>query len=601
MTTVEKASRPEAERSDGLEPTAPTSGKLAPLRSASAFSWPVLALYCPAGLAIQVSGNQSNFGGSSVAWVAAGAIAMVVLCAILVGSRRLICRGNRVPGVGSVLLAYSVATLAQSLTLGLLSTLNGASDEIHLAFRLSGPLLQVPLLTAIAYLVCRHDAHRRKVAELERSRARLLAIDQSLEVALDRLESELSGAVRSSLEPALRELDVALTEASRHGEAQPALEALASLLEDRIRPLSHELAGDQPASDPAAEQAVPPRTRVPLPKRFHLADGFRPTLVALVLAVAAIPTAIRDLAPLHSLLYLSAFCGGTFVVLALVRKVLGTAEARSGPGVVAVVALHGVAGRIAFALVGAAGIQRPEGIALAASMVVALIGAAVVGDMLVSARRAATEADLATVTGRLEQAVTLMRRRQRLVTRRLAFVLHGSLQGSLHAAAIRIRQADDLTARLANELRGDITAALTQMDQRRPMGESSRTRTTLDEIASVWEGVRTVTARLDPRTEALLEVNDDTDEAVSVVVQEAVNNAFRHGSASSVRIELTATDEQSIAPGREISVVIEDDGSATGVDRRPGLGSALLDELCDSWTRERDGGTMTLRAQVALG
>ncbi|MGI9117879.1 MAG: hypothetical protein ACR2JV_09650 [Gaiellales bacterium] len=574
-----------AERADAGRAT------LAVLGSRSACSWAVLAIYAPLGIAIQSPGNAAAFGGSPARWAVASAIGMCALGAVL-GAMRIACRSGR-PRPSAVLAVYAIGGVAQSVTFGLAAVAIGADDELHLAFRVSGILFHVPLLAVIGYAVGRHDAHRRVIADLERARGRLVAIGQSLEAELDRLEAELAGAVRASLEPALAGLDRALEQAAGASERANAVAALDVLIEQRIRPLSHDLAAGTTQVDRFADEAQALPARVPVPARFRLADGISPGVVAAALVIALLPTALRDLTPVQVLVYEAAFVGAMWFALTLARRAVRDAVVRTPVGVVALVAIPVALGSAVFQAIGAVGTARPTGMTATVAAFFALIGAVTVSTMLVQARRAASEAELAAVTAHLDRALALLRRRQRLVTRRLAFLVHGSLQGALHAAALRIAEATTVDEALITAIRRDVDAALAQIDQA-PRERSERTATMLGEVTGVWGELRKVSTRIDATVAPALHADADADEAVAEVVREAINNAFRHGGADHIDIAATVADDVSA-----IVVTVRDDGGGAMAGRR-GLGSALFDDLCRTWSVTRSTRDTTFHAEIPL-
>ncbi len=220
--------------------------------------------------------------------------------------------------------------------------------------------------------------------------------------------------------------------------------------------------------------------------------------------------------------------------------------------------------------------------------------------MLVGERRAESEEELADATDRLQRAVALTVRRERLMRRRLAFVLHGSLQGALHAVALRVGEGASMDQALVEEIRSDVDAALAKLGVAPASGTARSTRRAVDELAEIWQGSRCVTACLEPSVEQVLGTDADADEAVAEVVREAVNNAFRHGGATQVNVDVRRA-LGSMAIGRPaIAVVVRDDGSGRAADATSGLGTVLLDDVCESWQHESEAGGSTLRARVAL-
>ena len=563
-----------------------------------------MAIYYPILVLIQAS-NASVFGGAPIYWVLASVIGLVPFLAVFGVARAGLLRHGD-PRPLKVIAVYVLATIAQGLTFAFVSVLVGAADEPHLSFRLTGVLLQVPLLATVGYAVARHDAHRRVMGELEGTRKRLSEVGQALDTDAGRAEAELSSAVRATLDPALQSLEVALTDAESGGDRAGVIGELDALVEERVRPLARDLTLEREIPGEEITDSIPPRARVPLPRRFRLGEAIRPDLAALILLFTAAPSAIRVLEPGGILVYLLAFPFFVWSILELIRRLTGSVRVPTVLGLPAAICLYIAAGSGAFWLTGAVGVVRPEGIALAIIPAFALLGLAFTVDLLVETRRTRSEAELEVETIRLRQTVALIRRRERLLSRRLAFVVHGALQGALNAAALRIAEAGEVTSQLGQEIRRDIAAAVSQIEgladrgSRREPGEPLKTSTTIEELSSVWSGRRRFSVNIEPPVEEALSGDPEVDEAVAEVIREAVNNAFRHGVAVTVEVEVGVVEADSPGNPREVAITVRDDGEGPSGSSEPGFGSSLFDDLCGTWALETDGLWTVLDARVNL-
>jgi signal transduction histidine kinase len=559
----------------------------------------VLAVYCPIGILIQASISASLFGGATALWFLSSAIGMVSLAAFIAAARAATCR-HREPRPLAVLASYAVASTAQSVTFGFASVLLGAASNPHMSLRLTGLLFQVPLLAAVAYAVSRHDAHRRILTELQRTRDRLLVIGERIDVELDRVETDLARAVRESLEPAVASMEASLADAAAGGQRVDVISAIDSLVEEQVRPLAHQLVAGGEEPSPLTESAVRLPVRVPVPARFRLGDAVKPGFVAAVVVIGALATAIRDLSPLEVPVYLATVSFCTWGLLTLGKRALGSVQVWTALGLPAVVCLYAATGSLAYWIAAVVGVARPAAIAAAAPLFLGLLGFAIAADLLVQSFRARSEAELAAETLSLERAVALIRRRERLVRRRLAFVVHGALQGALHAAALRLAEAEVVSEQLGQEIRRELSAALSQVDGRPEAPGSVRTATTISELSAVWSSHRRFSARLGPSVEEALSGDSDVDEAVAEVLREAANNAFRHGAANAVDVEVTITASSLSEHASQLAISVRDDGSRNSEVSEPGFGSILFDDLCRTWELETDGRGTTFQALIAL-
>jgi len=165
--------------------------------------------------------------------------------------------------------------------------------------------------------------------------------------------------------------------------------------------------------------------------------------------------------------------------------------------------------------------------------------------------------------------------------------LHGDLQGSLLAAGERLRalrsdsvaagvELDRIDALLAGATGNRATVAAV------PLAEQ------LAEFAARWQGFIDVRWSLDPA----LDIGSRTVTLLAGIVSEAITNAYRHGDARNVRVDLASEDGATV-------LRVEDDGIGPRGGRE-GIGSRHLDVVAPgAWSRTvvGDGGT---RLEVVL-
>lgn len=580
--------------------------RLAPLARPSAFSWPVVAAFIGITSAKQLLSDARAFGGPFEGWVGAAIASSAVFLAVFVLARWVVLRGGR-PGPFTVLAAYALAGGIRALAFGTAATAVGVAEDPDLVYRLAGFLSNMTLLGLLGYGAGRHDIHRAVIVDLARQRERLIALEQTLDDALDRTRTELTAAVRAAIEPALRTLEAALAMTAAGSGAAPALALLDRLVDEEVRPLSRRLAGDEaPTALPEPATAAGLRARVPLPDRFAVADGIRPLGFSLLLPILALPTAIRDLEGLQIAVYAASTFVVPWLVLTAVQRILRGRMLPTIAGLIVIVALHAIVVGVGLPAAAILGIPTPRALAITGAIVAGGVGGAIAVAILVEVRRAASEAELAAVVGRLEVSTVILRRRVRLARRRLARLLHGSLQGELYAAALRLRETSEPSAADVDEVRSAIAAALRHLDD--PPPDGGRTQATLDALAATWEGLRTIKASLADAVAPVLAADLDADEAVAEVVHEAANNAIRHGGATRVTIAITvelpaeAGAGAAFAPLPGMLVIrVTDDGSGWPIDARPGQGSATLDELCTHWEHASDAAGTIVLARVPFG
>lgn len=170
------------------------------------------------------------------------------------------------------------------------------------------------------------------------------------------------------------------------------------------------------------------------------------------------------------------------------------------------------------------------------------------------------------------------------LARESARVLHGSVQTRLVACAVAIEQASrtrDVEAfrSAMREARDALAPPVLGTEDDRTLGEQ------LDHTISLWSGLCAVRLTVAPN---LVEMRGPRAHNVCRVVEEAINNAITHGEASEVVVTVEGTGD--------VVVDVLDDGVGPR-DGEPGLGSALLDSMCDRWvlTKELTGSRLHVR------
>ena len=160
-------------------------------------------------------------------------------------------------------------------------------------------------------------------------------------------------------------------------------------------------------------------------------------------------------------------------------------------------------------------------------------------------------------------------------------MLHGSVQSKLTACALAIDRAS---------LTNDATSYSTAIDEarnvlRNPWNFVPRepAQTTLEtEVAGkveLWNGLADINLFISPE---IRHVTGEAVHPVSEIVEEALSNAIRHGSADTITVRIDRAHKGSVT---FIKVSVVDDGvGLTG--GKAGLGTALLDEICAGrWNR----------------
>jgi len=176
-----------------------------------------------------------------------------------------------------------------------------------------------------------------------------------------------------------------------------------------------------------------------------------------------------------------------------------------------------------------------------------------------------------------ESIANLSRQRElSAIARQAASVLHGQVQTRLIACAAAIDRAVAIN---------DYALLTRTLEQARDILEQplvvEPTPASLDDLLRAhrerWAGL----VELDYKPGMSVDLDLATLQQVSLVVEEGIVNAFRHGEATHVRVSVSED-------GRELRVSVVDDGAGPGSHLDPGTGSALLAHITrDRWELSR--------------
>lgn len=164
--------------------------------------------------------------------------------------------------------------------------------------------------------------------------------------------------------------------------------------------------------------------------------------------------------------------------------------------------------------------------------------------------------------------------------RQLAQYLHGTVQAKLSNLAAHLEQDPDKAALDGNLKLIDqvISDALREYHERQVKTlEEMTTRLEAD-----WGGLVELTFLFSdvPLREGMVD-------RVSQVINEAVANAYRHGEATRVTINLS----------KDLELSVRDDGKGS-TTTIPGLGSALFDSIASEWSLTANDAGSTLRLRI---
>lgn len=508
---------------------------------------------------------------SLIVAVGVAALSVSVLGLLLFAAKMLLparFRGS-FPIVLSVL--FAVGALRGTIVSGVIG-LSDWESESHLASRLFLATFSLPpVLGLIAVVVSRVTLSREIGASTQ---IEISAIEQRRDLILADIaasDSQLLTQVDSTLRPAVNSLSGQITD---HPDARESIAtALHSLASDVIRPLSHTLASSAAPTHPARFPLARPTVPVGVPT---FREQVNPAFVGLGVFLGS-GTVLLDTLPLANATAAAVVSG---LVVYTVAQILVALVGDTTWPALAVTATNGVVMALAWtpAHLFNQSFLFPDGVVFDAwiTSFVALPLLGLLYQLII----------LGAYSGRIQLArlnntrrnmafqLSEARRRAWLRQRHLTHTLHSSVQSRVLAES---------------RLVGSGSGSLNSAEQQRSLGTLGMVLDTIDNdppatidtlggitnIIAFWEGMCEISLTVEP--DLLSTIDAEAGEAVLIVTSEMISNAIRHGTATSISIEIQRDSPDTIR------VTAANNGRGLDNQQRPGLGMSLYNELAAEW------------------
>jgi signal transduction histidine kinase len=555
------------------------------------FSWWILLISFVPSVLSNVFFDFGRLGGSFIDWLAV-ALATFLLTAILFLFARYL-KERFSPNAGWIytfgcylLIGWAKGYFTFEATRSL-----GLAPDSDLLYRLIGS----PIFTFVLFIT--GAAVVNSVVEQRRATGQLIAEREVLEAAIknfqskkERLQAELLGRVTGVLAPVLADLNKKLEKVKDPKSAKAAVASLQSTVDKVVRPLSHNLAFNLSTLRLTQELNVRVRDRSILPSRvsIRLLPGWGALLLlgntiapASLTREATYAVALVSISSLltYGLLQLCAFLTSRLWVNPVIAGVL-------------VMGSYSLAGVLVPRIVQ----QTPWALdnleSVSYGLLCAIVGVVVYVAGLTNEIRDTSLAEIETVNNQMQLVRSQLRQQVWLEQRRVAQVLHGSVQGALYASAIKLARLDSPDAEVINEVKSDIQESLENLTLAN-IADFSFSEV-LDSIVDLWRDSVTFEMELDGLAVSWLEKDHDGAECVIEVVREAVNNAMRHAKAKNISIRIAPQNSGLVL----VSVV--NDGTPMKGKPKPGYGSKMLNDITHKWSLEPMGSETVLTALVAV-
>lgn len=399
------------------------------------------------------------------------------------------------------------------------------------------------------------------------------------------------------VEPRLVELAQQLQDNSIKSSVRRALVGdISSLLDKQVRPLSDRFRTSTKAlSDPKLGKSVSRLTLLRLPTMVRPYLALRPLLVALSM-FAILPFSLYVFEDDSWIATGMLISFAVYAAVFLVRFLLSKTEPMSlGAGIVSLIILEVlllvmIADLLRFAAFPA---ESLPGVMVIVAIVllgtVAFTGVVALQDF----NRDDFVAELKRNNARIEQKLALVNQRLWVERREWALRIHGTIQASLTAALVRLRQPGELSKKDLTLIRQHIAQARKGLDQSSPLAFDLPKA--IAQTRKTWKGILSIKASLNSEDAKLLIADQWASVCANEIIKEAVSNAVKHGKADKLTIDFVSDQ-----PGF-VEIIAEDNGKGISRKSKPGIGSQLLDEIAFPWCMEKgpEGGTI-LRARIPV-
>lgn len=569
---------------------------------ANAMSLPAWLLTLPGALISAVLTSSDETFADAGQWLILGLVGHLLVGAIMLSAwLTVLGPGKRRSRPKTFALVLIIAGAARGWFIAVTAQAWELSDSLNLGFRMTSAIGTVLLWMTLATLIV--DGTRRHRATMAVLQGQLDREQRLTDASVHLVHEYRESIVSSTQQIVTEQLEHAI---SLSADPEQAALHLRQIVDDVVRPLSHELERRSVHEDALVSEISHPAVRTHFPLRDYraatfVARPFNPLLTAVIEVATIIYITIAVNGPVWGAV---AVLGMGLVIAgltALLRAAIGTRLERWSNVTRFLVVLLAwcVVALISTLVVMAIVILADSGagafdpslwvvtlVVCMALVVLAQFAGAV--DGAVASLRQRAELELETAAAALAWMTARLRLHAYLEQQELGRILHGAVQARIVSLALQLQlnPPDDPVSAIA-ELAEQVRVAI---DERR----DRPWRDALSDVQELWSDAIRLGVSVSAHATAMLDRDPVAAQAVVEVTREGITNAVRHGQADDVRVRITGTEDA-------LDVVITDDGHAVTDVGAPGLGTTLLDAVCLRWSLTGEAGKTgkTLRAQIA--
>lgn len=524
---------------------------------------------------ILVDGVSNDSGLPLAVYAGVGSVVMAVgvfLAAGFVVNRT--CQQRSLTRTVFTLVIFAATEITRTVVFTVILLRYDVTLDLMLAHRfLAGGLTGMLVLGIVSLIVNDRRAYVSEYRDLATRQFELARELAHLNHTIDEFMDTLRENVRQSVEAALRPiLDTLVGRFS----TKDVVTDIVRVSEDVVRPLSEQVAQALPENpeQPPVRPSVTPR------QLFHLTtvtQPFQPVAMPVIvfllffsasLFLVRYPQGVVLLAVTMLLVWASHFLGNRYVQSRLTTW-------RMAVRVLVVSALYvgGIAAGIVWIMVSVdtANVlgRSPTVFYMVAFFLFMSWGLAIVP--AVRAARQQILQDLVATSSDLAQARARAEVRLRREKQRLAGTVHGDIQSTLMATALRLQhpgcERSDVPAILA-EAQQKIRDSLHRVEHDQIPATLPAVK---DAVDSFWLGMLTITWESNSAVAKRIAHDSELAEVVWQVVREAAGNAIKHGQATDLEVTLRLD-----TPSTHLQVVMSDNGKPSTGKLRTGGGTRLF-------------------------
>ncbi len=546
------------------------------------YSWWVILLFAFPSYATNLFYDPQRLGGTVAQWIPVALITYAATVVLFVFFKFIKFVYAKASGIIFIMGSYLIIGWVRGLVAYFIALDQGLGTQSDIYFRLvSPPIFTFVSMTVCAAVVTTVSLQQEALSELAKERTMLKGAISNFRTMHERLQSDLLLKVTGIINPVIEDLRAKLNQAGDPGQMGEALSTLQVTVDDVVRPLSHQIATSD--LDPVLDTTGPikiSRTGL-LPDRINvsLAPAWG---VVLGIGAAATPFAAK-FDPFQAAMSVFLVGFSSYVTLKVIEGIIGDRKYRPVTVALLFALAYGIAGFVAPLFWTRTPWQFTPTLHLNFAGLSLIIGIVMFVVHLANSYRQQSIADLQSVNADMALLTSQLRQQVWLDHRRVAQVLHGSVQGALYAAAIRLSRETSPTTETIASVQKDISDALAEVS--RAKSENFVFEEVLNSIIDLWQDSINFDVSLDTNAVHKLNANADAAECMLEVLREAVNNSVKHGGATNVKVQ--------IAPKSRglLSLIVTNDGKPVDPDKTKGYGSSVLDELTHEWriANTRDG------------